>query len=293
MTVYPADFETSDGQVVLGGQIDFTDPDNQPGGGGFTPVTTADPSFDAEGGQLVIVDASGNDVEVVLPTTPPAGTEVAVWLAVDPGGNTVSVTSGELIDGESEIDLTEIYAQLVVVYTGADVGAGWAVLSQGVPGGGGGLPTGWTADDPDPGVLNGGSDGLLLIGADGGVTVGTDGSSEVNLFASANGGITVVDANGDTVFQASENAGVVSTPTSDSGRPAFSAGNGNGATQAFDAGGLEIDNALLGAAIPYVTVQAAAPTTYLTPIVVDTTAVTGATYAWDGAAYQKIAGLIT
>lgn len=87
-------------------------------------------------------------------------------------------------------------------------------------------------------------------------------------------------------FDADANTFQVLYPTAIDGALSTSAG------QAITAGG-EVDGAGLGPTIPYVTVQAAAPTTYLTPIVVDTTAVTGATYAWDGSAYQKIADLLT
>jgi hypothetical protein len=47
---------------------------------------------------------------------------------------------------------------------------------------------------------------------------------------------------------------------------------------------------LQGAIIQWVTVQDAPPTTYLTPLVFDTTAVTGGLYAWDGSAYQQVGG---
>ena len=47
----------------------------------------------------------------------------------------------------------------------------------------------------------------------------------------------------------------------------------------------------LGPTIPYVTVQTGAPAgPYQTPLVFDTTAVTGGLYGWDGSAYQKIGG---
>ena len=58
-----------------------------------------------------------------------------------------------------------------------------------------------------------------------------------------------------------------------------------------DLGG-DTDGILLNAVI--VTVQAGAPgADYVTAIIVDTTAVSGATYAWDGSAYVKIADLLT
>ena len=53
----------------------------------------------------------------------------------------------------------------------------------------------------------------------------------------------------------------------------------------------QIDAAALGPTIPYVTVQTGAPAgPYQTPLVFDTTAVTGGLYGWDGSAYQKIGG---
>lgn len=54
-----------------------------------------------------------------------------------------------------------------------------------------------------------------------------------------------------------------------------------------------VDGTALGATFAYATVQAGAPSTYVTPIVVDTTAVTGATYAWNSEQYVKIADLLT
>lgn len=62
-------------------------------------------------------------------------------------------------------------------------------------------------------------------------------------------------------------------------------------TQAAD--GTLDQGAQLGHTLSYLTVAAAAPTTYLTPIYYDSTAVTGGLYAWDGAAYQKIGNLVT
>lgn len=46
---------------------------------------------------------------------------------------------------------------------------------------------------------------------------------------------------------------------------------------------------LLPAGGVYVTEVAAPPTTFVSPIMVDTTASTGGTYAWDGTAYVQIA----
>lgn len=49
----------------------------------------------------------------------------------------------------------------------------------------------------------------------------------------------------------------------------------------------------LGAAPAYVTVQAGAPVgPYQTPLVFDTTSITGGLYAWDGSAYQEVGGPI-
>lgn len=43
----------------------------------------------------------------------------------------------------------------------------------------------------------------------------------------------------------------------------------------------------------YVTDQAAPPTTYTTPLVLDHTATTGGLYAWDGSAYVQVAPALT
>lgn len=53
-----------------------------------------------------------------------------------------------------------------------------------------------------------------------------------------------------------------------------------------------VTSPVLGASLTYVTVAAAAPTTFVTPIYVDSTAVTGATYAWNGSAYVKIGNIL-
>lgn len=51
---------------------------------------------------------------------------------------------------------------------------------------------------------------------------------------------------------------------------------------------------LQGASIQWVTVQASPPgADYITPLVQDTTPVTGGTYAWDGSAYQKIGNVVS
>lgn len=68
----------------------------------------------------------------------------------------------------------------------------------------------------------------------------------------------------------------------DAGAGGVTAGGG------VDATGGTVDASALGSTIPYVTVGNTPPTTYQTPLVQDTTAITGGVYAWDGAAYQKI-----
>lgn len=162
------------------------------------------------------------------------------------------------------------------------------------PGGGGGLPTGWTVDDPTTGDLSANGGGLFM----------EDGTIDL-----ANGEIDATDSTftaafaaqgvqfGDSDSGASGNYsqfGAISKPASGA---AFTADAGAGATVALDAGGLDISNAgdvdgaTLGPTFDYVTVQAAPPTTYLTPLVQDTTAVSGGVYAWDGSAYQKISSV--
>jgi hypothetical protein len=51
-------------------------------------------------------------------------------------------------------------------------------------------------------------------------------------------------------------------------------------------------NQPISAATVWVTVTTSAPTTYVSPLVFDSTGTTGGLYAWDGAAYQKV-GLAT
>lgn len=99
-------------------------------------------------------------------------------------------------------------------------------------------------------------------------------------------------ATGDTVFIKDSDGDATFDFDADAGPAQFNFGYGIHVHGAIKSTG-QIDGGGLGPTIAYVTVQAAAPTTYLTPIVVDTTAVTGATYAWDGSAYQKIADLLT
>lgn len=54
-----------------------------------------------------------------------------------------------------------------------------------------------------------------------------------------------------------------------------------------------IDGGALGPTIPYVTVGTDDPGAgYVTPIVVNTTAVTGGSFAWDGSAYQRISAAL-
>lgn len=161
------------------------------------------------------------------------------------------------------------------------------------PGGGGGLPTGWTQDgDPADVATNGGKLDLSASGDSAGrvtidnqtaitqiradrVQVGTDATNEQ--------------------YEMAIGRGITSAPPEDV--PAFTADPSVGATVALDAGGLDIANAgdvdgeTLGPTFDYVTVQAAPPTTYLTPLVQDTTAVSGGVYAWDGSAYQKISSV--
>lgn len=49
-----------------------------------------------------------------------------------------------------------------------------------------------------------------------------------------------------------------------------------------------------GGSVPYLTVQSGVPgADFVTPLVQDTTAVTGGAYAWDGSAYQKISGPVS
>lgn len=56
----------------------------------------------------------------------------------------------------------------------------------------------------------------------------------------------------------------------------------------------QIDGQALGPTIAYVTVGTSDPgADYVTPLVVNTTAVTGGSFAWDGSAYQRISAALT
>lgn len=64
--------------------------------------------------------------------------------------------------------------------------------------------------------------------------------------------------------------------------------DGNSGNAQFAA---QVDAGSLGPTIPYVTLQAGAPAgPYQTPLVFDTTLVTGGLYGWDGSAYQQVGG---
>lgn len=53
----------------------------------------------------------------------------------------------------------------------------------------------------------------------------------------------------------------------------------------------QVDGGTLGPTFPYVTVQAGAPgADFNTPLIFDTTAVSGGLSAWDGSAYQQVGG---
>lgn len=240
MATYPADFETSDGTVVLGGQIDFTDAGDQPGGG-FTAVsiTSADSVYQSSPGELVVADDDSGGIDILLPVSPPLGSEVAVWVATDPDTGVAIGALDVPINGST--DPVTVggpggqYSQIVVAYTGAD---GWAILSDGVPGGGGGLPTGWTADNPDPGDLDM-ADGKLATAfpIDFSVTTAAFGTDVTGMGVGP--GLVLFDEAGANVV-ADTDGGVSSAP---SGGVAYAADGSNGATIALDAGGLDIANA--------------------------------------------------
>jgi hypothetical protein len=125
----------------------------------------------------------------------------------------------------------------------------------------GGLPTGWTqAGDPADVDSNGG--GLTL------------GDLEVDGDALFDG--STVTSNADVTVNGDFNTGASSTATF--GADATVTG--------------ELDAGSLGASPAYVHAAAAAPTTYVTPIYYDSTAVTGGLYAWNGSAYVQIGNLI-
>lgn len=110
---------------------------------------------------------------------------------------------------------------------GTTVVGGQINFTTGNQPGGGGLPTGWTVNDPDPGTLNGGTDGSgVFLTADGDIT-----------------GVYGPDAaewtDGDGSDVGIGHTGVTSGPSMGA---AFTAVGGNGATVALNAGGLPVTN---------------------------------------------------
>lgn len=135
----------------------------------------------------------------------------------------------------------------------------------------------------------------VLIGGNGDTTVAGVYANEINVLLSANGGgVTVSDVaaqnggTGNSVFWDGSSDGTQSlnVQTGSTGQFAGTIQDANG-NMTMPA---QIDAASLGPTIPYVTVQVGAPSTYQTPLVFDSTVVTGGLYGWDGAAYQQIGG---
>lgn len=142
-------------------------------------------------------------------------------------------------------------------YGDTDSGAIWIARQTGT---GGWMSVGGFVDEP-------GAFGVLLD---------DDSSGEWQVFDPVSGfaGLAV------------QSAAAASTPSP----PAYTSnstlddGSGNAS---FDG---QVDAVSLGPTIPYVTLQVGAPSTYQTPLVFDTTAITGGLYGWDGSVYQKIGG---
>lgn len=134
---YPAVQLDSRGQVVDSGVVlQFTDDSDQPGsGGGSQPfsdpvsITDSDSPYAASAGQLILVDASNDNVEIDLPASPPAGTQIAIWAGPpDPDGDTITVSpaGGATIDGADNYVLILQYQVLVLLFDGTD----WIVTSD-------------------------------------------------------------------------------------------------------------------------------------------------------------------
>jgi hypothetical protein len=176
-------------------------------------------------------------------------------------------------------------SELERVYREDDDG-NWGWSTEVETGGGGSLPTGWTQDAANPAnVQTNGGDLTALNGilAAGDLAAEFVGLSPV--------GVDGQDADTFTTFHLGGD-GISSFPSG--GNSAFKAVGSRGGTVAFDAGGLEITN--VGAfddSMAWVTSQAMSPVgPYQTPLVYDTTAVTGGCYAWDGATYVKISNVV-
>lgn len=140
------------------------------------------------------------------------------------------------------------------------------------------LPTGWTEDDADPANVSGGAGSLSFDDGTGNSSM----NAEAILVESDTGG-----DNGEQYYMILGEGVVAQAPA---GVPAFSVLTAAGGTVAFDGGGLLLTNAVPDHTFVWVTVQSGAPSTYLTPLVFDSTAVSGGLYAWDGTAYQQVGG---
>lgn len=141
----------------------------------------------------------------------------------------------------------------------------------------GGLPTGWTQDASDP----------ANVATNGGTLTLDDGTNEMTLLP---GDFEVTSDTTDEFYEIGIGVGMKSTaPT---GIPCFAAHDDASATVALDGGGLLLSNVVPDETIIYASTAAAAPTTFITPIYYDSTAVSGGLYAWNGSAYIQIGGLI-
>lgn len=147
---------------------------------------------------------------------------------------------------------------------------------------GGGLPTGWTQDASDPANVDGGSGSLVFDPVDSPSCLIT------------NYEVLLQDPATSEQYLIETGQGIKSTP---SGSAAFTAVDANmGATAAMDAGTMPIVNLADGinptdgATLEqvFVTVVGSPPSTFVAPLVFDSTAVTGGLYIWDGSAYQKV-----
>lgn len=91
-------------------------------------ITDADSPYTVSAGQLVLADDSdSNGITINLPSSPTIGDQVWILLPTSPSQVTITTTDDSTIEGGSELDLTNQYDSVLVVFNGIE----WAILVPG------------------------------------------------------------------------------------------------------------------------------------------------------------------